>query len=143
MNSTVPGKHLAHRPLSAWRPSLKQVATVESVASSTLIEGSKLTNQEAEQLLSNLDITRFSSRNEQEIAGYTDVIETIFAVWNSITITENPIKQLHRDLPRYSEKDNRHRGDYKTAHNNVVAFDTDGNQVGVIFETAAPFDTPR
>jgi Fic family protein len=70
-------------------------------------------------------------------------METIFAAWDSITITENPIKQLHRDLLRNSEKDNRHRGDYKTAHNNVVAFDTDGNQVGVIFETATPFDTPR
>lgn len=122
---------------------LKQVATVESVASSTRIEGSKLTDQEVRQLLSNLDITRFSSRDEQEVAGYADVMETIFSSWESISITENHIKQLHRDLLRYSEKDNRHRGDYKTAHNNVVAFDADGKQVGVIFETATPFDTPR
>ncbi|NCA73158.1 MAG: Fic family protein, partial [Sphingobacteriia bacterium] len=58
-------------------------------------------------------------------------------------VTENHIKQLHRDLLRFSDKDERHRGAYKTASNSVAAFDAEGNQVGVVFETASPFETPR
>jgi Fic family protein len=50
---------------------------------------------------------------------------------------------LHRDLLAYSEKDARHRGDYKSSSNSVAAFDENGAQIGVVFETATPFDTPR
>ena len=78
---------------------LLRVATIESIGSSTRIEGSRL--------------------------------------------TENHIRQSHRDLLAWSEKDARHRGNYKTSTNSVVAFDEDGNQLGVVFETATPFDTPR
>jgi Fic family protein len=67
----------------------------------------------------------------------------VFSSWQDITFTENHIKQLHRDLLIYSEKDARHRGNYKTSSNSVVAFDKNGAQIGVVFETATPFDTPR
>jgi Fic family protein len=70
-------------------------------------------------------------------------METVFASWAEISVTENHIKQLHRDLLRYSDKDERHRGSYKTASNSVTAFDADGNPIGVVFETASPFETPR
>jgi len=70
-------------------------------------------------------------------------METIFHSFDDIPITENHLKQLHRDLLRYSQKDERHRGEYKKLPNNVVAFDADGKMVGVVFETATPFDTPR
>jgi Fic family protein len=122
---------------------LRQIATIESIGSSTRIEGSQLTDREVERLLSNLEIKRFSSRDEQEVAGYAEVMETIFSAWAEIPLTENHIKQLHRDLLRYSEKDERHRGEYKTVRNDVGAFDPDGNMIGVVFETASPFDTPR
>jgi Fic family protein len=130
---------LAPERLSA----LRRVATIESVGSSTRIEGSRLSDREVEQLLANLEIKAFASRDEQEVAGYADVMETVFASWAEITVTENHIKQLHRDLLRYSDKDQRHRGEYKTASNSVAAFDADGKQVGVVFETASPFETPR
>lgn len=58
-------------------------------------------------------------------------------------INGNHIKQLHRDLLRYSEKDERHRGEYKKVSNSVAAFDEEGKQIGIVFETATPFDTPR
>jgi Fic family protein len=58
-------------------------------------------------------------------------------------MTENHLKQLHRDLLRYSEKDHRHRGEYKTLRNDVGAFDGDGRMIGIVFQTATPFDTPR
>ena len=122
---------------------LRHVATIESIGSSTRIEGSKLTDREVERLLANLEIQRFSSRDEQEVAGYAEVMETIFHAWAEIPITENHIKQLHRDLLRHSDKDERHRGEYKTLRNDVGAFDAVGNMIGIVSETATPFDTPR
>jgi Fic family protein len=122
---------------------LRRVATIESIGSSTRIEGSKLTDREVERLLGNLEIKRFSTRDEQEVAGYAEVMETIFRAWSDIPVTENYIKQLHRDLLQYSDKDERHRGEYKTLRNDVGAFNAEGKMIGIVFETATPFDTPQ
>jgi Fic family protein len=122
---------------------LRHIATIESIGSSTRIEGSKLSDRDVERLLDRLEIKRFDSRDEQEVAGYAEVMETVFQAWADIPLTENHIKQLHRDLLRYSEKDERHRGEYKTLRNDVGAFAADGNMIGIVFETASPFDTPR
>jgi Fic family protein len=122
---------------------LRHVATIESIGSSTRIEGSKLSDREVERLLGNLEIKRFGTRDEQEVAGYADVMETVFRSWSDIPVTENLIKQLHRDLLAYSDKDERHRGGYKTLRNDVGAFDADGKMIGIVFETATPFDTPQ
>ena len=122
---------------------LRRIATIESIGSSTRIEGSKLSDREVQRLLGKLEIKKFETRDEQEVAGYAEAMETIFQAWQDIPITENHIKQLHRDLLRYSEKDERHRGEYKTVRNDVGAFDADGKMIGIIFETATPFDTPR
>jgi len=129
---------LAPERLSA----LRRVATIESIGSSTRIEGSRLSDQEVARLIANLEIQSFSTRDEQEVAGYAEVMEMVFTSWSDITLTENHIKQLHQELLRYSEKDGRHRGDYKTSSNSVAAFDAEGNQVGIVFETASPFETP-
>ena len=121
---------------------LRRVATIESVGSSTRIEGARLTNQEVDRLLSNIDITAFASRDEEEVAGYAAVTETVFASFDAIALTEKHIRQLHRDLLQYSGKDERHRGAYKTLDNHVEAFGPDGESLGVVFETASPFETP-
>ncbi len=121
---------------------LRRVATIESIGSSTRIEGSKLSDREVERLLSNLQIKTFTTRDEQEVAGYAEVMDLVFASWQDIALTENHIRQLHRDLLVHSEKDAWHRGNYKTSSNSVVAFDGNGAQIGVVFETATPFDTP-
>jgi Fic family protein len=122
---------------------LRRIATIESIGSSTRIEGSKLSDREVERLLGKLDIKTFASRDEQEVAGYAEVMETVFQSWPEIRLTENHLKQLHRDLLRYSDKDERHRGGYKTVGNDVGAFDETGKMIGVVFETATPFETPR
>jgi len=122
---------------------LRHVATIESIGSSTRIEGSKLSDREVERLLSNLQIKNFASRDEQEVAGYAEVMELVFSSWQDIAITENHIKQLHQNLLVYSEKDDWHRGNYKTTSNSVAAFDENGTQLGCVFQTASPFDTPR
>lgn len=136
----------AWKALGALAPerltALRRVATIESIGSSTRIEGSKLSDTDVERLLANLDIKAFASRDEQEVAGYSQVMETLFAHFGAIDLTENHIKQLHRDLLVFSDKDERHRGAYKTLVNHVSAFDADGRELGVIFETATPFDTP-
>jgi Fic family protein len=130
---------LAPERLSA----LRRVATIESVGSSTRIEGSRLSDREVERLLTNLRIGTFATRDEQEVAGYAELMEMVFSSWQDITLTENHIKQLNRDLLVHGEKDTWHRGSYKTTSNSVVAFDENGGQIGVVFETATPFDTPR
>jgi Fic family protein len=122
--------------------SLKRVATIESIGSSTRIEGSKLSDKEVEVLLSNLKIKKFDTRDEQEVAGYAEVMNTLFQHYTDIPLTENYIKQFHRDLLQYSEKDGWHRGEYKKNNNHVEAFDPDGKSLGIVFETASPFDTP-
>ncbi len=136
----------AWRALGALAPdrlsALRRVATIESIGSSTRIEGSKLSDRDVERLLSNLQIKTFTTRDEQEVAGYAEVMDLVFASWSDISLTENHIKQLHRDLLVYSEKDSWHRGNYKSSSNSVVAFDENGSQLGVVFETATPFATP-
>lgn len=122
---------------------LRRVATIESVGSSTRIEGAKLSDREVELLLSNLNIHSFRSRDEEEVAGYAEVMETVYTSWEHIPFTENYIKQLHGMLLKYSSKDQTHRGEYKTLTNNVEAFDRNGKSLGIIFQTASPFDTPR
>jgi len=123
--------------------SLRRVATIESIGSSTRIEGAKLSDRDVEMLLANLQLGSLATRDEQEVAGYAEVMDTIFNAYDAIPLTENHIRQLHRDLLVHSPKDERHRGAYKTLTNNVEAFDEDGKSLGVVLATATPFDTPR
>jgi Fic family protein len=122
---------------------LRRIATIESVGSSTRIEGSKLSDREVERLMAGLASQSFTSRDEQEVAGYAQVMDLVFESWQYIPLTENHIQQLHRDLLKHVGKDDAHRGRYKTHTNTVVARDADGKLIGVVFETATPFDTPR
>jgi len=121
---------------------LRKVATVESIASSTRIEGAKLSDSEVEKLLSGVGLTSFRSRDEEEVAGYADAVSLVFKSFNEINLSENHIRQLHQTLLKYSSKDSGHRGEYKKLSNNVEAFDANGKSMGVIFQTATPFETP-
>jgi Fic family protein len=137
----------AWRALGALAPdrlsALRRVATIESIGSSTRIEGSKLSDREVEQLLSILEVKAFATRDAQEVAGYAELMDLVFSSWQDLPFTENHIKQLHQILLRYSKKDTWHRGNYKTNSNSIAAFDETGAQIGVVFQTATPFDTPR
>jgi Fic family protein len=122
---------------------LRKIATIESVGSSTRIEGARLTDRQVQALLANVGKQSFISRDEQEVAGYAEVMDSIFASWESMPFAENYIKQFHKMLLKYSPKDERHRGEYKKFENSVQAFDVDGNSLGIVFETTSPFDTPH
>lgn len=122
---------------------LRRVATIESIGSSTRIEGSKLSDRDVDKLLSNLAIQFFETRDEQEVAGYAELMDLVFNSWQDIPFNESHIKQLHQILLRHSEKDTRHWGQYKTNSNSVAAFDENGVQIAIVFDTATSFDTPR
>lgn len=122
---------------------LRQIATIESIGSSTRIEGSKLTDCEIESLLADVGKQSFAHRDEQEVVGYSEIMETIFSNFEQIEITDNYIKQLHTILLRHSQKDQRHRGEYKIHSNSVEAFNEEGQSLGVVFETTSAFDTPK
>src|SRR6267378_1047563 len=68
---------------------LRRVATIESIGSSTRIEGSKLSDREVERLLADLELKSFATRDEQEVAGYAQAMELVFRSWAEIPITEN------------------------------------------------------
>lgn len=116
---------------------LRKIATIESIGSSTRIEGAQLTNAEVKDLLDNLKITNLKTRDEQEVVGYYEVLELIYESFQDIDLTQNYIQQLHQRLLKYSDKDNRHRGKYKNLPNKVVANYPDGTQK-VIFNTTEP-----
>jgi Fic family protein len=122
--------------------SLRKVATIASVGSSTRIEGARLSDAEVEELLSNISRPSFRSRDEEEVAGYADAMNLVFDSSGDIPISENHIKQLHHVLLKHGTKDARHKGEYKKLPNNVEAFDATGKSMGVVFETASPFNTP-
>ncbi len=121
---------------------LRIIATIESIGSSTRIEGGRLNDSEVSSLLKGLDMRSFRSRDEQEVAGYAKAMEQIQESYNEIDLTENNIKYLHQILLQFSNKDSWHLGNYKKHPNHVAAFDSSGNQIEIIFETATPMQTP-
>lgn len=120
---------------------LKSIATVRSVGASTRIEGSKITDAEVEALITNLDISKLEERDQQEVVGYFEALDTITEHFRDIDIRENNIKQLHNVLMKHSEKDAWHKADYKQHSNVVEATRPDGSKY-VVFQTSNPgFET--
>jgi len=122
----------------AFLNELKGMATIQSIGSSTRIEGATLSDAEIEQLIADLKVNKLESRDEQEVVGYYDVLELIFDNAEDIHLTENYLMQLHTLLLRYSTKDSGQKGAYKKVSNKVVASYPDGSQ-RVIFNTTEPY----
>jgi Fic family protein len=123
--------------------SLRRVAMIESIGSSTRIEGAKLSDSEVEKLLSGRRSKSFASHDEEEVAGYADAMDMIFEGYEAIASTEKHIKRLHGLLLKYSSKDRGQRGKYKKVTNHIGAFGPDVKSLGVVFETATPLETPE
>lgn len=114
---------------------LKSIATVRSVGASTRIEGSKMSDEEINVLLQEIDITKLEDRDSQEVVGYFETLDTISESFEDIVISENSIKNLHNILMRYSRKDDWHKGDYKI-HNNAVEATFPSGEKQIIFRTS-------
>jgi len=122
---------------------LRRISTIESVGSSNRIEGNKMSDAQVERFLSRIGKHSFRNRDEEEVAGYAELMNLIFDSHTVIPLTENYVKQLHKILLQHVTKDMVHRGEYKKHQNYVAAFDQNGNEIGIIFQTAEPYDTPR
>jgi Fic family protein len=117
---------------------MRKIATIQSIGSSTRIEGSSLTDAEISDLIKNLKISKLQSRDEQEVIGYYDTLEAILTNHADINLTLSAIHGLHNLLLKHSIKDDRHKGKYKEMTNQVVAAYPDGT-TRVIFRTTEPF----
>lgn len=113
------------------------MAAIQSVGSSTRIEGSKMSDKEVEILLSNMEISRLEDRDSQEVAGYSTVLNLIYDSAREIEMTESNIKNLHNQLMKFNSKDDWHKGDYKQHTNAVEARFADGTKQ-IIFRTEEP-----
>jgi Fic family protein len=134
------GYWLAFESLSPdFLNTLQRTVIVSSTGSSTRIEGSNLSDEVVEKLLREAKIRKLSTRDEQEVAGYLELIKNVFDAYQNIAISESTIKQFHQILLGYSEKDEKHKGKYKFGPNRVEAIDHKGNVVGVIFDPTPPY----
>ena len=129
--------NIAEKQENIYLKELRKIATIESIGSSTRIEGATLSDKEVQELLNDIKITKLKSRDEQEGVGYYEVLELIYENYKDIPLTESYVKQFHQLLLKYSNKDKRHRGGYKHLPNKVVANYPNGEQ-RVIFATTEP-----
>lgn len=116
---------------------LKRSIVVTSTGASTRIEGSHLSDKEVEKLLKGLRVSKLTDRDSQEVAGYAEVLQTVFDSHRDIPFTEGVILQFHDQLLKYSEKDQKRKGKYKSAPNKVVAFDQAGGET-ILFNPTEP-----
>jgi Fic family protein len=121
---------------------LRKIATIQSIGSSTRIEGSTLTDAEIATLIKNLKISKLQTRDEQEVVGYYDTLEMLIEQYKDVDLSISNIHSLHNLLLKYSTKDVRHRGRFKELTNKVVATYPDGT-TRVIFNTTEPFLTEK
>lgn len=122
---------------------LKRSVLITSTGSSTRIEGVQLTDEDIEKVMRGINIQKFADRDTQEAKGYYELLENIFNSWERLKFNENSIKHFHKELLKYSDKDQGHLGDYKFGENKVVAYDQEGKEVGVIFNPTSPHLTPK
>ena len=128
-------QYLQQKPTELDR--LIELAKVQNTEASNAIEGIHITNTHLMQLCA--DKTTPRNRDEEEIMGYRDVLNTIHESYPYIPIKANYILQLHRDLYKYSEKGI--GGRFKNTQNFISTTDADGNSF-VLFTPLAPYDTP-
>ncbi|MDR2464160.1 MAG: Fic family protein [Holosporales bacterium] len=117
---------------------LTESAIITSTGASNRIEGNKLSDDEVKAIYQNINIKKFKTRDEQEIAGYIETLQSVFKKYDAISISESNILWLHKEMLKYCDKDERHRGIYKIGPNRVEALDALGNIIGVVFEPTPP-----
>lgn len=117
---------------------LKSSVIITSSGSSTRIEGSKMSDAEVSRLLRGLKAKAPKNRDEQEVAGYADLLGRIFDNHHTLKLTENNILHFHSILLQFSAKDQSHLGKYKSADNAVVMKD-DQNREVVLFNPTKPY----
>lgn len=122
---------------------LKKSILITSTGASTRIEGSDLSDEDVERLMRGLSMQKFKDRDKQEARGYFDLLTNVFESYKSIPFAESTIKFFHRELLKYSEKDELHRGEYKKDENKVAMVSLTDEPIEILFDTTAPWLTPK
>lgn len=130
--------HITDKLLPQTIERLTQSVIITSTGASNRIEGNRLNDEEVENLYRQMNVKKMKTRDEQEVVGYLEVLQLVFESYDTIPLSESTILQLHKDTLEYSEKDQRHKGQYKFGPNRVEAKDQSGNVVGVIFDPTPP-----
>jgi len=117
---------------------LKKSVVITSSASSTRIEGVKMTDQEVERFLRGIKQKTPKNRDEEEVAGYADLLGRVFDNYESLKISESRILELHKIMLAFSKKDKEHYGKYKTK-DNTVAIVEKGKIKKILFKPTAPW----
>ncbi len=99
---------------------LKSFVIITSTGASTRIEGAKMTDEEIARFLRGLKSNAPKGRDQEEVAGYADLIGRIFDSWKTMKLTEGWVQQFHSILLQFSAKDRSHKGKYKDSDNAVV-----------------------
>ena len=122
---------------------LKRSVLITSTGASTRIEGAQLSDEDIEKVMRGIKIQKFADRDKQEVKGYYELLENVFNSWKNLKFSENSIKHFHKELLKYSDKDQGHLGEYKFGENKVVAYDNQGKEVGIIFNPTPPHLTSK
>lgn len=117
---------------------LVEIAKIQSTEASNAIEGIITTSTRIRQLVQEKTTPR--NRDEQEIAGYRDVLGIIHESFDAIPITQNYILQLHKIM--YSHMNNPLAGRTKNVQNYISASYPDGHSE-ILFTPLAPYETPE
>lgn len=123
--------------------SLKKSVLITSAGASTRIEGAKLNDEEVEKVMQGLAVSKFADRDTQEVQGYLETLQNVFDSYQSLPLRESTIKSLHKELLKYSNKDDLHRGEYKKTENTVGVLGADGKVARIMFETTSAYLTPK
>ena len=116
---------------------LKKSVIITSTGASTRIEGAKMDDEAVERFLNSLKSNPPENRDEEEVAGYADLLGRVFDNWNSLRLSESTVLLFHEILLHYSKKDGLHKGKYKAKENLVVAINKQGEQVTIFKPTEA------
>jgi Fic family protein len=122
---------------------LKKSTLITSAGASTRIEGAKLTDDQVEEILRGLAVSKFADRDSQEVQGYLETLQNVFDSYESLPLREGLIQSLHNQLLKYSNKDDTHRGGYKKKENTVGVLGPDGNVAQIMFETTPAYLTAK
>lgn len=121
---------------------LKRSVLITSTGASTRIEGARLSDEDIEKLMRGISIQKFRDRDVQEVKGYYELLTNVFDCWSTLHVSEGLIQSFHKELLKFVDKDELHRGEYKRKENKVIMIDAKGQSVGILFETTPAYLTP-
>jgi len=121
---------------------LKKSTLITSAGASTRIEGARLNDEEVQKIMQGLAVSKFADRDSQEVRGYLETLQNVFDSYQTLPLRESTIQLLHKELLKYSTKDEQQRSQYKKKENAVGVMGLDGQVARIIFATTPAYLAP-